>query len=80
MLQLLIEAIIVGIVTVVVGTGVAYVVGKFNKIDLPSVCKKWNKNHVMEISLFFTGVVVHFLCEILKVNKWYCTNGFACKA
>lgn len=25
------------------------------KVDLPEVCGEWNKNHVMEVSLFATG-------------------------
>ena len=29
--------------------------------------------------LFTTGVLIHILCEITGVNKWYCTNGNACK-
>ena len=77
-MRLLIEAVIVGIVVMLVGTLSGYIVGKFNNIDLPSVCKKWNKNHVMEISLFITGFFTHLLFELLGLNKWYCKGGHAC--
>ena len=79
MFKLLVEAVLVGIMVVVVGSGVGYLVGRVNSVDLPKVCKKWNKNHVMEISLFLTGVVLHLLCEISGINKWYTKNGYAVK-
>lgn len=77
-MRFIVEALIVGIVVVIVGSATGYIVGKFNDVDLPKVCKKWNKNHVMEISLFITGVLSHFIFEILGLNRWYCKHGGAC--
>ena len=77
--QLIIEALVVGVIVVVVGTFSGFVISKFIVSDMPPVCKDWNKNFVMELSLFFTGVITHFLFEFLGGNKWYCKNGFACK-
>ena len=79
MLKLLVEAVVVGLMVLVVGSIVGYLVGMMNSVDLPKVCKKWNKNHVMEISLFLTGVVLHLLCEFSSINKWYTKNGYAVK-
>lgn len=79
MFKLLVEAVVVGIMVVIVGSVVGYLVGKVNSVDLPKLCKKWNKNHVMEISLFFTGALTHLLCEFSGVNKWYTKNGYAVK-
>ena len=79
MQTLLIEAVIVGVLVVVIGTVVGFFVGRAASVDLPTVCKRWNKNHVMEISLFLTGVITHILCEVSGLNKWYCKNGRACK-
>tara|TARA_B100000925_G_scaffold281214_1_gene252743 strand:+ start:1288 stop:1527 length:240 start_codon:yes stop_codon:yes gene_type:complete len=76
---LLIEALVVGVATVVVGSIVGLVVGKVLGSDLPSVCKDWNKKYAMEISLFLTGAVLHLLFELVGGNKWYCKNGVACK-
>lgn len=28
---------------------------------------------------FTLGFIFHLLCEVLRVNKWYCTHGHACK-
>ena len=72
------EAIAVGFLTLVVGSVVAYVLGMMFGVDLPTVCKKWNKNHIMELSLFITGFLIHILCEFTGLNKWYCINGRAC--
>lgn len=77
-MKLLIEALVVGIATVLVGSVVGIVVGKMMGSDLPSVCKDWNKKHAMEISLFLTGSTLHLLFEFMGANKWYCKNGVAC--
>ena len=78
MLQLLLEATIVGILTIIIGSLVGYCISKFVSSDLPKVCKDWNKFYIMEITLFLTGFLIHLLCEVFGVNKWYCKNGFAC--
>lgn len=73
-----IEAFVVGIATVLVGSVVGFIVGKMIGSDLPKVCKDWNKKYAMEISLFLTGSSLHLLFEFLGGNKWYCKNGVAC--
>ena len=77
MKQLLLEAIAVGIIVVIVGTLVSSLIGSFHQ-KTRSVCRDWNKNHIMEIALFFTGFFTHLLCEMLGINKWYCKNSYAC--
>ena len=76
-MKLLIEAVIVGIATVIVGTIVGFVIGRMFSTNLPKICKEWNKNHIMEICLFFTGFFIHLICEFTGVNKWYCKHGVA---
>ena len=78
MLRLLIEALFVGIGTLIFGTIVGYVLGKIMSVDVPEMCKQWNKNHIMELSLFLTGSLIHITFDLLGANKWYCKNGFAC--
>ena len=77
--KIFVEAIVVGIMVVVVGTLVGYLLGKSFSVNLPKMCHEWNKNHIMELSLFLTGFLVHIICELSGVNKWYCKNGSACK-
>ena len=79
MFQLLIEAILVGIVLVVIGYLVTFIISKIYSTNLPKICKKWNKNYIMEISLFFIGAFTHLFFELIGFNKWYCKKGFACK-
>lgn len=78
-MKLLIEAFIVGIATVVIGTIIGFIIGRSISVDLPKLCKEWNKNHIMEISLFFTGFILHLVCEYSGINRWYCKNGNACR-
>ena len=75
---ILLETIVVGISIVIAGTAVSYLIGNLFKVDLPPVCKDWNKNYAMEITLFLTGVFAHLFFEGTGINKWYCKNGYAC--
>lgn len=77
-MKLLNEAIVVGIATLIVGSLVGFIIGKLFSTNLPSICKTWNKNHIMEICLFLTGFLLHLICEFSGINKWYCKNGNAC--
>tara|TARA_Y100000748_G_C15215258_1_gene379008 strand:+ start:142 stop:402 length:261 start_codon:yes stop_codon:yes gene_type:complete len=78
-MNLLVEAFFVGIAIVIMGTLVSGIFAYCMKSDLPPVCKDWNKNYIMEMSLFFTGFISHLLFEFIGLNKWYCKNGVACK-
>ena len=78
-MNLLFEGIAVGIVVVVVGYFVSLIVGKIMAVDMPKVCRQWNKNHIMEICLFFTGFFTHIIFELLGLNNWYCKHGRACQ-
>ena len=77
-MNLIAEAVVVGLFIVIIGTIVAATVGKLFKVDLPPVCSDWNRNRTMEISLFVTGVLGHFLFEAIGANAWYCRHGNAC--
>lgn len=77
-MHILSEAFVVGIIIVVIGLLVSFLVGPMLSVDLPKICEEWNQNHAMEISLFLTGFVAHLALEAVGVNKWYCENGNAC--
>tara|TARA_A100001015_G_scaffold127945_1_gene141853 strand:- start:172 stop:414 length:243 start_codon:yes stop_codon:yes gene_type:complete len=76
--QIITEAIVVGIITVIIGNISGLLVASMLKVNLPEICKDWNKYYTMEITLFLTGVLIHLLCEFIGINKWYCKNGNAC--
>lgn len=77
MMKLLIEAVSVGVLVVVVGTLVSKVIILFMQKN-PTTNLNNSRKYYMELGLFLTGVIVHLLCEITGINKWYCKHGNAC--
>ncbi len=71
-LRLLFEAICVGITVVIFG----YIGGYIAKKILPKVKlgEHFNKYHIMEVSLFIAGALLHLFFEIVGLNQWYCVN------
>lgn len=75
MVRVILEAIMVGIITLVVGLIVSSV---FVLLPRPKDPKNWNQYHYMEMSLFFTGLLIHLGCEVTGLNRYYCQKGSAC--
>ena len=74
-LRLLIEAIVVGVVCLVMGIIthiVLHYTFKYFKVNI-------NKHFVFYLTLFVSGVLVHVLFDLLGGNKWYCKHGMACQ-
>jgi uncharacterized membrane protein YeaQ/YmgE (transglycosylase-associated protein family) len=78
MIKLLFEAFVVGISIIIFGYIGAFVAS----FILPKTEKNeyFNKYHVMEAALFFTGFIAHLVFQLLGINKWYCKNGVACSS
>jgi len=53
------QAVLFGIITVLLGLILSVVFGSF-KPQLAVECEEWNKYYVMEVILFFTGVILRF--------------------
>jgi len=69
--KLLIEALAVGVMTLVVG-----------KVSTILVAEVFRMSGIItpygtEIVLITTGVLIHLMCEFSGINKWYITNGVA---
>ena len=62
-MHFLIEAVLVGIMVLVIGTIISKLAQLMLKVELPEPCKDWNKRYIMEFSLFATGFFVHIACE-----------------
>jgi len=60
--------IVYGIVTIMMSYLVGFIIKPFFTMKLNPVCKDWNKKHVMEYSLFLTGVLTFLLFMI--INKY----------
>lgn len=80
-MNVFVEAVVVGIATVIMGTLVSQAIRLLNpgKSSDCNCGKNWNQYYVMEIALFFTGFLLHFAFEYSGGNKWYCKHGNACK-
>jgi len=71
-MQLLKEAVVVGLGTVLVGSVVGAVLGKFFSTNLPTICKEWNKNHIVKIVTLALNnnnkIDTYLLCKIDTYN------------
>lgn len=52
------KSVIFGLYTVLIGSIVSFAMKGSFEVKLPEICQGWNKYHVMEICLFFTGMIV----------------------
>ena len=68
--KLLIEAFIVGIALIIIGAPVSM-------FFINKTCLLDNK-FKYTLTLFLIGFLAHFIFELLKFNKLYCTYGYAC--
>lgn len=73
-MHFIIEAVVVGIITLIVGI----IVSKLMEIGRKKEPDEKDYTIQMAAGLFVTGFVVHILCEAFGFNKWYCNNGYAC--
>jgi hypothetical protein len=70
-LRVIKEATFVGILTALIGYVASALVKPYFKVDLPEICKSWNKKYLMEASLFATGFLLHIFLEFTGMNKTY---------
>lgn len=75
MTSFLIEALVVGVMTSVVGYMVSWVISRINGQVLP---ESNQTTFLMLISLFITGFLIHSICQVTGINAYYCKNGAAC--
>ena len=63
MYELLTEAVIIGLIVVLVGVFVSEGIKMIGLTDIKKECEDWNKYHIMEVALFLTGAISHVLVE-----------------
>ena len=59
-IPLLYQAVLFGVATVMIGLILSCILG-FLKPELPRECEIWDKYYIMEVSYFFTGVILRYL-------------------
>lgn len=72
MKDILTEAVIVGIVTAIIGKILSQILININKLDENKEFPIWKEPKIIFISLFLTGIFIHLFCECIGLNKWYC--------
>lgn len=67
--NLIINALFIGILTVIIGVIVGYVFAKYEILNvyIPDNCSHWNDNHVMEMSLFVTGFILYIIITLIQL-------------
>ena len=73
--QTLFEAFIIGFITLTIGK-IAFNL-TLNKKNIESK-EKISEPFGLNITLFITGFFLHFIIEIIGLNKWYCNNKCSC--
>lgn len=48
----------VGVLAIICGYMSGFILKQFDNSKIPSECTDWNKNHIMEKSLFITGALI----------------------
>jgi membrane-bound metal-dependent hydrolase YbcI (DUF457 family) len=64
--QLLIECVFVGLATAIFLLIISYLI-------------KPNSTFKILLLGFVTGFLIHFLLDLIGINKYYCNNGYSCK-
>jgi hypothetical protein len=77
--KVLLEAVFVGIIFLIISIPIMKFVHTKYPINYSNCTKKpINTKGKYYAATFMAGSLVHILCEVLGINKWYCKNGNAC--
>lgn len=71
MIRLFVEAIAVGILTLIIGKLTAIIVNSV------FISQGLSTEYINEATLVVTGIFIHLFCEFVGINSWYVKNGVA---
>lgn len=72
----IIEAIIVGLLTVIVGIMVSHTVKHFNESTCDPQKHDCDGKNMQYFVFFLTGVVIYYFCELSGINDTYCRKKY----
>ena len=74
--KILLESIIVGAITSILGNLIVTILVKYNSLEnndiIDSNLTKYKNTYIIQIALFLTGILIHLLLEYIGLEKWYC--------
>lgn len=68
-----IEALLFGVVTIILGLVIASIFSSL-KPELPTECDRWNEYHLMEINLLVIGFALRYMLELTIVRRYLLGN------
>ena len=76
MKTLVFKSILIGTITSILGSLIIKILIKFNSVEdnnsLEHVLNRYKNTYIVQIALFFTGILIHLLLEYIGLNQWYC--------
>lgn len=80
-MQLIVEAIVVGIILLLVSIPAMGILHCLYPSDYTGCANLPPKSKTKYyVTTFLIGVITHLIFEYMGANKWYCKNGYACIA
>jgi hypothetical protein len=75
-MQFLLEVLSVGVLTAIIGfiCSTALMYAFTDNFSFEKYHFWWQ----VLLSYFLTGCLIHIICQVSGINKWYCENGVAC--
>jgi hypothetical protein len=65
--RLVVEGLILGLLLILIVYATKFIVRPFLKVDLPEVCKGWNKKWIMEVSLLLASVILWIVIKKTQI-------------
>jgi hypothetical protein len=70
--RIFVEGTVVGVLLIIFTWIVSFILHSVGVTPiLPDICKTWNDGHIMEITLFLSGLLFHLTFELFGWNKLY---------
>ena len=69
-MNIVLQAVVVGLLAILFGWIASFLVRPYFEVSLPEICKRWNKNRVMEVTLFVAGFLGWLISKPLLRSRF----------